>query len=62
MIAAVRITAQILLFGVAIVVFYLGLGVGLAVNPLAGTLLWVAAGAIGVLNLAWIVWSFRKRG
>jgi hypothetical protein len=61
MLTVVRIATHILLFGVAFGVFVFGLGMGLAVNPLAGTLLWVAAGAIGVLNLAWIIKSFSRR-
>ena len=61
MLTVVRIATHILLFGVAFGVFVFGLGMGLAVNPLAGTLLWVAAGAIGVLNLAWIIKPFSRR-
>ena len=68
-----RVAAQILLFPVAVIVFYLGLGIGLAwpgvtlagvtlSGPTAGTILWVAAFAIAVLNLIWIVRSLRRRG
>ena len=46
---------QILFFILAFVVFYIGLGAGLAVNPTLGTVLWIAAGAIVVVNLIWIV-------
>ena len=59
---ALRVSLHILLFLVAIVVFYLGLGIGLALNPLIGTLLWFAAGAIGVLNLVWMMRYFSRRG
>ena len=52
---AVRIAVHVLLFILAVVVFYLGLGVGLALNPALGTLLWIVSGAIVVLNLIWIV-------
>ena len=53
-----RIVAHILLFALAVVVFYLGLGVGLALNPLVGTLLWIVAAGVVALNLFWIVrWS-----
>ena len=51
----VRIVAHILLFAVAVVVFYLGLGVGLALNPALGTLLWIIAAGVFALNLYWIV-------
>ena len=40
---AVRIAAHVLLFVLAVVVFFLGLGVGLALNPALGTLLWIVA-------------------
>lgn len=51
--------AHALLFLMAVVVFYVGLGVGLQHNPGLGTALWVAAGAIVALNLFWIQ---RSRG
>ena len=56
----IRIAAHGLLFLLAFVVFYLGLGLGLQFNPLLGTLLWLAAGTIAALNLVWILRS-RKR-
>ena len=46
-----------LLFG-SIVVFYLGLGVGLQISPLFGTALWLVAGAMVVLNVVWVVRSY----
>ena len=52
---AIRITAHILLFLVAVAVFYLGLGIGLQWNPTVGTLLWLAAALIAVGNLWWIL-------
>ncbi len=51
--------AHALLFLLAFVVFYVGLGVGLQHNPDLGTVLWVVAGAIVALNLFWIQ---RSRG
>ncbi|MCE2405627.1 MAG: hypothetical protein J4F43_10795 [Dehalococcoidia bacterium] len=51
--------AHALLFLLAFVVFYIGLGVGLQHNPDLGTALWIAAGAIVALNLFWI---HRSRG
>ena len=47
--------AHIVLFLVAVIVFYLGLGIGLSANPTLGTALWVAAIAIAVANLFWIL-------
>ena len=69
--AALRVSLHILLFLVAIFVFYLGLGIGLAwpgvtvagvtlSGPTAGSILWIAAGAIGVGNLVWILRVSRK--
>lgn len=53
-----KIAARALLFIIAIVIFYIGLGVGLTLNPTLGTLLWLCAFAVAGLNLFWI---FRKR-
>ena len=55
--ARVRIAAHALLFLLAVVVFYLGLGLGLQLNPILGTLLWLVAGSIVTLNLFWILRS-----
>ena len=55
---ALRIAAHVLLFLVATAVFFAGLGIGLQHNPNLGTLLWIVAAAIVVLNL---VWLFRWR-
>ena len=57
---ALKTTAHVLLFLLAIVVFYLGLGIGLQFNPNLGTILWVVAAAIAGLNILWILRS-RKR-
>ena len=50
-----KIIVQVLLFIVAAVVFFIGLGVGLQFNPTYGTILWIVAAAIFILNLLWIV-------
>ena len=55
----VRVIAHVLLFIIAFVVFFLGLGVGLALNPTLGTALWIASGAIAILNIIWIVKSLN---
>ena len=54
-----RVIAHVLLFIIAFVVFFLGLGVGLAFNPTLGTALWIASGAIVILNIVWIVKSLN---
>ena len=50
----IRKAAHVLLFVVAAVVFYIGLGVGLQYDPNLGTLLWATSGAIVVLNVLWM--------
>ena len=52
-----RVAAHVLLFVLAVIVFYLGLGLGLQFNPTLGTILWLVAGALVALNLLWIVRS-----
>ena len=56
-----RVVAHVLLFVLAVGVFFLGLGIGLALNPALGTALWIASGAIVVLNVLWIVKAQKKR-
>ena len=58
---ALKISAHVFLFAVALVVFYIGLFMGLQVNPNVGTLMWLASAAIVVANILWIVRSDRKR-
>ena len=57
-----KIAAHALLFVIAVVVFFLGLGVGLQFNPTLGTLLWIAAAAIAGLNVLWMFRSRAKAG
>ena len=59
MAARKQIVVHVLLFVLAVIVFYFGLGVGLQFNPALGTLLWLIAAAIVILNLLWIVRSRR---
>ena len=61
LLAALRIASHVLVFLLAVVVFYLGLGLGLSQNPLWGTLLWLAAVALGVLNVKWMQSARRSR-
>ena len=53
--AVLKILAHILLFTAAFALFYLGLGVGLAWNPLLGTVILGVSVTTAVLNLAWIL-------
>ena len=43
------------IFAAALLIFTLSLGLGLALVPAAGTLLWLVAGVIAVGNVVWIV-------
>ena len=52
-----KLVAHILLFVLAFIVFYFGLGVGLALNPTLGSLLWLAAIGIVAGNILWIARS-----
>ena len=52
-----RVAAHVLLFVLAVIVFYLGLGLGLQFNPTLGTILWLVAGGLVALNLFWIARS-----
>lgn len=56
-----RIIIHVLLFLVAIGIFFFGLGVGLQFNPTYGTILWVVAGIIFVLNLLWMLGVLGRR-
>ena len=56
-----RIIIHVLLFLVAIGVFFFGLGVGLQFNPTYGTILWIVAGIIFVLNLLWMFGILGRR-
>ena len=50
-----RILAHGLVFLLALAIFYAGLGVGLTHNPVVGMAIWVAALAVGIINLLCIV-------
>ena len=56
-----RIIIHVLLFILAIGVFFFGLGVGLQFNPTYGTILWIVAGIIFVLNLLWMFGVLGRR-
>ena len=55
-----RIVVHVLLFGVAFVMFYIGLFAGLQVNTNLGNGLWLASAVIAILNIVWIVRSSVK--
>ena len=50
-----RVATHAALFLVAVVVGYLGLGVGLQVSPLGAYVLWGVAVALVLLNILWII-------
>ena len=56
-----RIIVHVLLFLLAVVVFIFGIGVGLQFNPTYGSILWIIAGAIFVLNLLWMFGVLGRR-
>ncbi len=57
---ALRVTVHVLLFVLAIIVFYVGLGIGLQHNATIGSVLWFTAAAIAGLNLIWLMRWRRK--
>ena len=56
-----RIALHVVLALLAVVIFYVGLGVGLTRNPAIGTVLWFASGALFVGNLLWLILFLNKR-
>ncbi len=52
-----KTVAHVLLFVLAVAVFYFGVGVGLIVNPDLGSVFWLAAAGIAGGNIFWIVRS-----
>lgn len=50
-----KTAAHVVLFILAFVVFYVGLGLGLQYNPWLGTGFWVASAAILIGNILWLV-------
>ena len=56
---AVRAVLHVLVFLVAGIVFFVGLGIGLSQNPAIGTLLWLVAAGIAVANA---IWMTRRSG
>ena len=59
---AVRVIVHVLLFMLALAVFYLGLGIGLTHNPTIGTAMWGAAAMIVAINLVLIMrWKRAPR-
>ena len=50
-----RVVGHVLLFLLAIGIFYAGLGVGLSVNPTLGTAMWGVAAVIAAMNLWWLI-------
>ena len=57
----VRVLLHAAIFAAAFLIFTPGLGVGLALSPVAGTLLWLVAGLVAVANVIWIVRGRRRR-
>ncbi len=56
-----RIALHVVLALVAVVMFYVGLFMGLQVNTAIGTVLWFASGALFVGNLMWLILFLNKR-
>jgi membrane-associated PAP2 superfamily phosphatase len=59
--AGLRIAFHVVLALVAVVIFYVGLFVGLQVNTTMGTVLWFVSGALFVGNLLWLIKFLNQR-
>ena len=57
-----KAAAHAALFLVAVVVFYVGLGVGLQVSPAWGYVLWGVAVALALLNILWVLRRLIRSG
>ena len=58
----IRIAIQLAFYVLAFFIFFLGLGIGLALNPLMGMILVLSAFAMVGLNTAWLVMWLVKSG
>ena len=58
---AIGIAAHVLIFAAAIIIFYLGLGVGLAFHPGLAVLIWIGAAIMVVGNIVWMVRRLLRR-
>ena len=56
-----RIALHVVLALMAVVIFYVGLFMGLQVNTTIGTILWFVSGALFVGNLLWLILFLNKR-
>ena len=56
-----RVVLHMAVFAAAFLIAMLGLGVGLILNPAAGTLLSLVAAVVAVGNAVWIVRRLRDR-
>lgn len=61
---APALPVHLLVFPLAFVMYYLGLGVGLAIFPPLGMFIWVVALGILALNVLWMfrLWQQCRRG
>lgn len=53
---------QFALFGLAFVIFYIGLGVGLQFNPTLGSALWLLSALLVVIGVAWAARASSSAG
>lgn len=50
-----KIILRVLLFGLSVLLFWVGLFASLQVNPMLGSALWIAAGVLVVGTLLWMI-------
>ena len=56
-----KIVIHVLLFLLAVVLFFVGLGVGLQFSSTLGSVLWIAAIGVAILNTLWIVRTMSRK-
>ena len=56
----IKLLTHIVLFVLAFLVFFFGLGIGLQYNSNYGTLLWIAAALIAAGNVWWMLRTERR--
>ena len=56
----IKLLTHIVLFVLAFLVFFFGLGIGLQYNSTYGTLLWIAAALIAAGNVWWMLRTERR--
>ena len=58
---ALRVVIHVTVALLAVVIFYVGLGLGSQISTAAGAVLWFVSGALFVGNLIWLILFLNRR-